>query len=355
MQNQIYLALWLIGVPLAYFFGSDTHPNTVHAVWPLLIAAGATLASAAIGASAKGASDAQARAAQAAALAEWMKLNVPDPEQQKIVLQQLKSAGKLSPELEQTFQQQASLMGGIQTDPRLKEAQMNALSQLQQVGSSGGMMLEDKAALNEISSESANQARGAEQAIQQNMQARGMGGSGMEMAARLSSQQAAATRNANQSMTVAGMAQKRALDAMMQSGQLGGQIREQAFGEDSRKAEAQDAINRYNTANSQDVLQRNTATRNRVNESNLNNDQRIADTNAGLANQQEIHNKGLGQQQFENEAQKTAGMTGQYNTNANAASKSGQESAAMWSGIGQGIGQIGSAYATQDDDDKKKK
>jgi len=54
-------------------------------------------------------------------------------------------------------------------------------------------------------------------------------------------------------LDVSAQAQSRALQALMQGGQLGGQIRQQDFGEQSEKAQAQDAINRFNTANRQQV------------------------------------------------------------------------------------------------------
>ncbi len=55
----------------------------------------------------------------------------------------------------------------------------------------------------------------------------------------------------------------------MQGGQLGGQMRSQDFGEQSSKAQAQDAISRFNAANSQSVQGQNVATKNTAQAANL--------------------------------------------------------------------------------------
>jgi hypothetical protein len=299
------------------------------------------LGAAAIGASQRANAQNFAEQQQAEALRRWLDLNIPSVEEQKVFLEHLKSQGQLTPELEQAFQQQDSSLSSYNADPNAKEAQLNALSKLQQIGDSGGMLLEDKANLNQIAQDNAAQERGSRDAIMQNMAARGMAGSGAELAAKLAGEQGSATRAANQSMSVAAQAQKRALDAIAQSGQLGGSIRTQDLSEAEKKAAAQDAINKFNTVNRQDVVAKNVAAKNDAAKYNLNNNQRIADTNVGLTNQQELHNKDLIGKNYQDQLSKVAGSTGQYNTNANAALAAGKDAAAMWGGIGQGVGELG--------------
>jgi hypothetical protein len=142
-----------------------------------------------------------------------------------------------------------SAMQGVSTDPRLRDAQMHALSSLQEIGD-GGLTAQDKADLSKIQTEANQQDRGRREAILMNNQARGMGGSGQELLAQLSSSQAATDRQAQQGLDVEGMAQQRALAALAQSGQLGGQIRGQEFNEGSAKASAADAVAKFNAANS---------------------------------------------------------------------------------------------------------
>lgn len=152
------------------------------------------------------------------------------------------------PELQRAVAEQigSTAFEQIKTDPALRRAQMGALSKLGQIAEEGGMTLEDKAALNQITGQLSRQQAGARQAIMENMAARGTLGSGAELAQRLSAQQESAQQASQRGLDVAAMAQRRALDAIMQRGQLGGSIRAQEYGEASNRAQAQDAIARYN-------------------------------------------------------------------------------------------------------------
>lgn len=137
----------------------------------------------------------------------------------------------------------------VASDPAMMQKQQAALSALDQISRDGGMTLTDQANLSDIQGQAAMQDKGRRDAIRQNMQMQGMGGSGMDLLSELQSSQAA-TNQANQGgMQVAGQAQQRALDAIMQGGQLAGDIRQQGFGEQAQKAQAQDAIAQFNANN----------------------------------------------------------------------------------------------------------
>lgn len=153
----------------------------------------------------------------------------------------------------QAEQLDPSQMKYVNTDPRLRSQQTAALDALNQISEGGGMTMQDRANLSQIQNESATADKGRRDALMQNMNARGMGGSGMELLSNLQSNQAATDRNMQQGLGVAGMAQNRALESIMQSGNLAGNLRGQDFSEQSKKAEAADAINRFNTQNRQDV------------------------------------------------------------------------------------------------------
>ena len=77
----------------------------------------------------------------------WNGLEAPDIDSQRLELEELVQQGVLTPEMAESYMQEASGMGGVSTDPRLKQAQMSALSKLEEVGSSGGMTLMDQANL----------------------------------------------------------------------------------------------------------------------------------------------------------------------------------------------------------------
>ena len=165
-------------------------------------------------------------------------------------------------------QQDDSLLNGIEVDPQYKEAQLAALGQLGDL-SEGGLSLGDKVAMQELTDMVGAQDAGRQGAIQQNMAARGMAGGGQELAARMMSQQGGADRAGRAASQQAARAEQRALEAIMQRGVLGGNMRGQEFDQQAKIAQAQDAINQFNTLGkrrgsevAQDLEGRNTTIRN---------------------------------------------------------------------------------------------
>lgn len=216
------------------------------------------------------------------------------------------------PRLANTELADRSDMNNISTDPRLKDDQMQSLAALQELANNGGMSAADEANLSKIQSEVGQADRGRRDAIKQNMAQRGMGGSGMDLLAQLDSSQAATDRASQSGLDVAGMAQQRALDAMLKGGGLAGDIRGQDFGEKAQVAQANDIINKFNTSNTNQGNQFNTGAQNQA-----------AQYNAGnkLANAQYNRNTALGANQWNAAANNQAGQfnnTGRQNiANAN--------------------------------------
>jgi hypothetical protein len=201
----------------------------------------------------------------------------------------------VDPRLADVALQDDTNMYGINVDPRLKDAQMGALDALGGIAESGGMTLADQANMNRLQSQVAQADKGRRDAILQNMQMRGQSGSGLELLAQLQSGQAATTDASQASMDIAGMAQDRALQAIMQGGQLGGQIRGQDFGEQSDVARAQDAINAFNAGNRTQGNQFNANTFNRGQEFNIGNSLQTQQQNIGNTMQNQQFNAGQGQ------------------------------------------------------------
>lgn len=257
------------------------------------------------------------------AVDEFRKIGVPDIASQRILLEQLVSQGELSPQQAETILQEQSSLGSYSADPRLRDAQLAALGQLQNIGAEGGLTAMDRAALQEANMGQDARARGAREAILQNMAARGMSGSGQELIAQLTGQQAQAQQGALTGLQTGALARQRALDAILGAGQLGGQMEEAQFGQAAQKAEAQDIINRFNAANRQQVMNQNVMDRNRAMAANLANRQDIANQNVGLRNQQQMHNKGLIQQRFQNQMQRAGGMAGALGNQAQLAQAQG--------------------------------
>lgn len=271
-------------------------------------------------------------------------VNAPNVEEQRIALQKLASQGQLTPEMEQALNLGPSKMEGISTDPRLRAAQMAALSSLQEVGATG-LNATDRAALQAIRNQNLQQTHANQESVLQNMQQRGVAGSGAELAAKLAAGQAGASEAQNQGLNVAAQAQARALQGMAQAGQLGGQLESQQFGEQSDIARAADEIARFNTANQQNVQQRNVGSRNTAQAANLAEKQRIADQNAALANQQEVYNKQLYQQQYQNQMQRAQALANQDQVQYGANKANAAQTRKMWGDIGSGVGKGASAFA----------
>jgi hypothetical protein len=286
---------------------------------------------------------------------------------------------------------------GVSVDPRLKDAQMAALSQLAGIAEGGGMNAADKANLAAIQSQTGQADRGRREAILQNMQQRGFGGSGNELLAQLSSSQAATDRSAQEGLNIAGMAQQRALDAMMQSGNLAGGIRGQDFGEQARIADARDAVSRFNAGVQNNANQFNAGAANNMSQFNtgqannmgqfnasgkfdasktnaantMNNNQFNAGqvNQAGMFNtsgrqaaansQVDARNKSVAQnsqnaqQGFNNKITRAGGVANANNALGNIYTNQGDRNQQM---VGQMVGggsQIGAAYAASDERVKK--
>lgn len=206
---------------------------------------------------------AEAEATLNAAMAEYD--NISLPELQKLILENpnwLKDlkASTIDGGGDVTFdgarQERAALdtvdgtaFDNVATDPRLKEQQTASLAALKELADGGGFNSTDQANLARSRSGVEQADRGRREAIQQGMARRGMGGSGMDLLAQLDSSQAATDRQSQEGLNIAGMAQDRALQALMQGGSLAGDVRGQDFSEQSRVAEARDSIAKFNSAN----------------------------------------------------------------------------------------------------------
>jgi hypothetical protein len=254
----------------------------------------------------------------------------------------------------------------VSVDPNLIENQQASLGALDEIIEGGGMNAMDKANMSRIQGEVSQADRGRREAINQNMQMRGVGGSGMELLAQLQSSQAATDRANQSGLDIAGMAQQRALESIMNKGNLSGDMRSQEFGEKSNIASARDAIEKFNAANrlgvagdnrsyATNVAQGNADTRNQATMANWGARQDMANQNVATKNAAQTVNRDLAQQKFDNDmairqarANALSGQAGMYQGRATAkADNFGKVSnAAVQGGI--------AAYGAYKDDDKKK-
>ena len=146
---------------------------------------------------------------------------------------------------------------GIAADPRYEQAQLDALKYLSEIGRAEGLTAVDKAQLLDIQRQQAMDEQGQRNAILQHEQQRGTLTGGGALGAQLLSQQASANRAQSSGLNVAAMAQKRALEAMMNAGRLGGEARGQDFDEQARIAQAKDIRDTFNATQMGNQFDRN--------------------------------------------------------------------------------------------------
>jgi hypothetical protein len=140
-------------------------------------------------------------------------------------------------------------MESVRLDPSLIAAQSQSLSSLGDVIGQGGMTLQDRANFQDANAAAQRQASRQQAAMQDQMAARGLAGSGNETVARMMAAQGAADASARSARDMNAMAQKRALEAIMSRGALAGNMADQDFGRQAKIAQAKDIINQFNETN----------------------------------------------------------------------------------------------------------
>lgn len=283
----------------------------------LIAGAGMNLVGSLIGgSSAKRAAKRQAEAAARIA-AMYDKIDIPDIEKQKLILDELRYQGDLTPEMMEALGLDPSQMESVEADAQFEEAQRRSLEQMQDVAD-GGLTEADMAAARQMQRQVDNADVARRKSVLNQMAQRGVLGSGMELAAQLQSAQEATQNQSDASDRLMQQAQSRALEAIARTGNMADQARQQDFNEQSARAKAADAISQFNLSNRQDVLNRNVGLRNAAQERNLDAQQRLNNANIALRNEQQQFNKGLLQQQFRNRMDLTDAKAGRQSDAARA-------------------------------------
>lgn len=269
---------------------------------------------------------------------------VPTAKDMELILQPLVQQGVLTPEAYSTFLQQPSEFTKINLDQAPRNAELAALSQMQDIANQNGNDAEFRSAMNDATNQANTQMQGQTGAILQNAAERGTLNSNMTTAAQLANAYAGNSNMANSSVNAAAAAEQRALQAIAESAQLGGQINSQDYTQASQKAQAMDAINRYNAQNSQQQSNMNVQGRNQAQASNLDMANQFAQANTGLRNQQAQYNAALPQQVFNNQLQKAGAMAGVAVPVANMYQQGAQNQATAQGNLIGGLGQNLSNY-----------
>lgn len=221
-------------------------------------------------------------------------IGIPTIEAQKIALQ--------NPELVEPLvaeQMGASQMQDVQMDPRLQAAQRAALDEMTGLGQTG-LGAEDKAAFNQMRRQAAGAAEAQQASTLQEMASRGMLDSGANLAAQLQAGQSQADRMSQEGDRLAASAAEARRAALGQQANMASQMSAADIGLKTGKASAADTIAQFNTQQ-------------RAQTGAANQGYKIdrATQLANLRNQEEVANKGLTQQQFQNKIQKAGGVAQQ--------------------------------------------
>lgn len=301
---------------------------------------------------------AQQKAMWDAQMAEYAALGYPPELARDIVLEEMKSVGAYTPELEQAIQQEESALAQISEDPTLRQAQIQALSSLQQRGETG-FTAQERATANQLRSEVERDANARQQSILQGMQTRGMSGSGAELAAQLSAQQAATSERAAGADRLSAMAAENALQAIAQGGNMAGSIRSQDLGVATTKAQAEDAMRQFNLQNAIARQQRNIASKNAAQATNLAEQQKIADYNLQQRNAELQRKANLDIQDHQNKLNYLGSKYGTMQTGLDLVGKGGDLAANKYSAIGSAVGNLattlGQEYKSQSNMDNLNK
>lgn len=259
-----------------------------------------------------------------------------------ILLQQYKQQGLLTPEMEQAVQLGQSAVSQIGTDQGSLNAQRSALQQLSQQGQMG-MTASERNALNQVQQEQASQVSGKQQQIlnQLHAQAGGAGSmQGLALMDQLQAEQGGANAAAQQSSNVMANAQQAALQAASASGQLGGQINQQQFGEAATKAQAADQFQRFNVQAQQQAQNANVQAQNAAQQYNLNQSQNLANANTTSQNQEYYNQLQRQMQQYGANVGVAQIQSGGYGNLGNFYNNQATNQAQAGANIGAGLGGI---------------
>ena len=267
----------------------------------------------------------------------WNALQTPSIENLQMVIHQEISQGRLNPELGQSILQDPSAMAEVGANPELVRAQEASLGALQNIARQGGQDIQSRANLAQVQDQLGQQERGQREALMAQQQRQGTVGSGQGLAAQLMAQQASADRAGQAGFQVAQSADQRALEAIMQSGNLAGNIRKQQFSEDERRAQAMDRINRFNTQHRQELQASNRSAINKARQFNLQDKMDRERRNvAGRMAGSEQHAKAYGDK-FDIDRSKVAGQTGANTAIANLRGQKANKMDKVVSGVLGGI------------------
>lgn len=265
------------------------------------------------------------RLATAEAIKRLQEIGLPTEEAQKIVLEQPELVGELVAE-----QLGDTALADIQLDPTYKEAQMDALRQLQTMGEEG-LGLEDRIAFDQMMRDVESSEQSRQKGLLQAMAQRGTLDSGASLIQQLQSSGDATQRAQQQAEALALQAAQGRRDAIAQAAQQARGMESAEYGRGRDLGSARDEIERANLRNRQNISAANLAEK-----------QRIAEAGVDTRNKQQYLNRDLARTLYEDKMQRAKDLNaytmGQANTESAYQQNKGQRRADQYSGMGSFVG-----------------
>jgi hypothetical protein len=139
-------------------------------------------------------------------------------------------------------------LDGVNVDPASQQAQQQTMAALADLAANGGLSLADMKVLNDIQANINRNASARSKGLANQFAARGQLGSGAQLAMELQGNSDAAMRANDAGESAAAQAQARALQALIQRGQMGRQMGSDQYNRDADRARAHDLIEARNAA-----------------------------------------------------------------------------------------------------------
>lgn len=251
------------------------------------------------------------------------------PELQKYV-----EAGLMTPAEAQAYLQERNAYSDMDVDQTGTQAQVSALNRLSQVANAGDMgTLTDQASMDQAEQNMNRAVGGQRGAIEQAMAAKGTPYALIQAALANQTVGQEGQQAHMDAVNAQSAAYEHALNALSQSGQLGGQLQGQQNQQANTVAQAQNAMQQFNAANQTNMANANAGRAQEANAMNTANKQQVSNNNTGLSNTRTQYNANLPQQVFNNQLNKAMGQSGAATNIGNMQQNQGQQNAGIMSGL----------------------
>ena len=276
-----------------------------------------------------------AQAALAAALANIQNVQTPTAEQLKLSpLANYYSTGELSPALMQAAQAGPSAYDSQNLSTVPMSTMQQVLAKQMATANANGMTPQAQAQIAQAEQAMNRNVQGQRGAIEQNFAGRGVPQSLISAALQNQSVGQEAQQGYQNALQAQANMATQGQTALQNAGQLGGQMYGLQAGQANTVSAAQNALNQFNAANTQQANAQNQGANMAANTYNTQNQQTVANQNVGGRNQVQYQNQVEAPQQAANLAlQKAGAMAGVGQAQAGAHTAAGQQQAALYGGL----------------------